>query len=160
MVDTRLAVLDLFLEELGVGSKIGSVSDRKLIQKAVYLGQLAEVDLGYRFSWYVMGPYSTSLTRDYYQLNETDPKDRQIDRTLKPAIAKKLQSISKLFVPPKDVSLNKPEWLELLASWHYLRKVSNKAEGDAKITIKEEKPHLYNFVPQADASLRRAGLLA
>src|SRR3712207_9330456 len=43
---------------------------RKRVQKAVYIGQLTGVDLGYRFSWYVKGPYSTALTRDYYDLAE------------------------------------------------------------------------------------------
>ena len=58
-MDAKLITLRLFLDALGQSVDIETVDDRKRVQKAVYLGQLSGVDLGYRFSWYVMGPYST-----------------------------------------------------------------------------------------------------
>ena len=60
--------LKLFWMNPGIPCDIDTLDDRKLIQKAVYLGQLSGVDLGYRFGWYIRGPYSTSLTRDYFSL--------------------------------------------------------------------------------------------
>src|SRR5262245_31088985 len=69
-MEAKLEVLRLFLNALDVPSAIDTVNERKRVQKAVYLGQLSEIDLGYRFGWYIMGPYSTSLTQDYYQLSE------------------------------------------------------------------------------------------
>ena len=63
-MEPRLIALRLYLDQLGVSSDIETVSDRKRVQKAVYLGQLSGVDFGYRFGWYLMGPYSTTLTED------------------------------------------------------------------------------------------------
>jgi hypothetical protein len=47
--------LKLFLDELGVPIDTNNINDRKLAQKAVYLGQLSGVDLGYRFGWFSTG---------------------------------------------------------------------------------------------------------
>jgi hypothetical protein len=51
-METRLVTLFLFLRELGVEPRIATVADRKGVQKAVYIGQLSGIDLGYRYSWY------------------------------------------------------------------------------------------------------------
>ena len=60
-----LVALDLVLDELGVPTKVDTFRDRKLVQKAVYVAKAAGVDLGYTYGWYVHGPYSPALTRDY-----------------------------------------------------------------------------------------------
>lgn len=69
-MDARLITLKLFLDELGIPDEIETIDDRKRVQKAVYLAQLTGVDLSYRFGWYLMGPYSPTLTKDYYSLAE------------------------------------------------------------------------------------------
>ncbi len=56
-METKLLVLKLFLGALGIDDSIETVDDRKRVQKAVYLGQLSGIDLGYRYGWYRMGPY-------------------------------------------------------------------------------------------------------
>ncbi|HZZ71301.1 MAG TPA: hypothetical protein VFE24_03555, partial [Pirellulales bacterium] len=53
--------IKLMLDELGIPETIATVDDRKRVQKAVYLGQRAGMNLGYRFGWYVRGPYSSAL---------------------------------------------------------------------------------------------------
>lgn len=60
-MDSNLIALKLFLDDLGVSADIETIDDRKRVQKAVYLGQAAGADLGYRFGWYLLGPYSPSL---------------------------------------------------------------------------------------------------
>ena len=60
-MDTSLIVLQLVLSELGVEPTIENLDDRIRLQKAMYLSQEAGVRLGYRFSWYVRGPYSQAL---------------------------------------------------------------------------------------------------
>ncbi len=50
-MEARQIVLKLFLSTLGVPADIDTVNDRKRVQKAVYIGQLTGVDLGYRFGW-------------------------------------------------------------------------------------------------------------
>ena len=67
-MNTRLIVLELVLRELGMEPVIDSLQDRIRLQKAIYLSQEAGVPLGYRFGWYVRGPYSKGLARDYYYL--------------------------------------------------------------------------------------------
>jgi hypothetical protein len=159
-MDGRLIVLQRFIEALGEPADISSIDSRKRFQKAVYLGQLSGIDLGYRYSWYVRGPYSTSLTQDYYALasavvaGEQPPADQQ----LKPAIIEKLQVIRSLLNSPHG-PLDQPSWYELLASWHYLRQVSKQSLDQARDTMVRTKPHLANHVPLADAALKGHQLL-
>jgi uncharacterized protein YwgA len=66
------------LEELGgILKRIGnynpemfesSFNDRLIFQKTIYLLQAFGLYLGYYFSWYIHGPYSTTLTRDGFAL--------------------------------------------------------------------------------------------
>jgi hypothetical protein len=160
-MDGRLIVLQRFVEALGEPAEISSIDSRKRFQKAVYLGQLSGIDLGYRYSWYVRGPYSTSLTKDYYALasavaaGEQPPEDQQ----LKPALVDKLQTIRALLTIPPGVQLDKPSWYELLASWHYLRQVSRQSPAQAHDTMVRTKPHLVGHVSLADALLKRHSLL-
>lgn len=63
-MDGRLVVLKRVVEALDEDCNIASFDDRKRLQKAIYLAQIAGIDLGYRYGWYIKGPYSTDLTRD------------------------------------------------------------------------------------------------
>ena len=56
-MDATHIVLKLVVKELGEQGDIQTLEDRKIFQKAVYLGQLSGLDLGYRYSWYLRGPY-------------------------------------------------------------------------------------------------------
>ncbi|MBR1154391.1 hypothetical protein [Bradyrhizobium sp. JYMT SZCCT0428] len=160
-MDGRLIVLKRFVEALGEPADISSIDSRKRFQKAVYLGQLAGVDLGYRYSWYVRGPYSTALTKDYYALasalaaGDQPPEDKK----LKPALQEKLAALRGLFTVPPDVGLDEPAWYELLASWHYLLKVSGLAPQKAQETMSSTKPHLVSYISKADQELRQRRLL-
>jgi uncharacterized protein YwgA len=71
MAEGQLQVLRAVMEALGYNASIATVEERKRRQKAVYLAQIFGVDLGYRYGWYLMGPYSTALARDYYRLRES-----------------------------------------------------------------------------------------
>lgn len=90
-MDQRSAALKLVLDHLGTND-ISTVDDRMEVQKAVYLAQKAGVSLGYSYGWYVRGPYSPSLTRDYYDLVDDIPEGM----TLKAAAATKLDSVRSL----------------------------------------------------------------
>src|ERR1051326_3215963 len=117
-MDARLTALKLFLDELDTPSNIETVDDRKRVQKAVYLGQLSGVDLGYRFGWYLMGPYSPALTRDYYTLaTEIGSGDRDFEnKALQPPLRMRLQSVKRLLEPPAELNLPQESWLELISS--------------------------------------------
>jgi uncharacterized protein YwgA len=163
-MDEKLTALKLFLDELQVSSDITTVDDRKRVQKAIYLGQLAGVNLGYRFGWYVMGPYSPPLTRDYYRLAEemeANPAAFEGMRFRK-EVAEKLHALLPLFAVPQDLStaLGVEDWLELLASYHYLRQISGKDEEQALQTMKDRKGPLAPYVPRALTVLKKHALLA
>lgn len=160
-MSAKLTALKLFLDELGIDSSIDTVDDRKRVQKAVYLGQIARVDLGYRFGWYLRGPYSPGLTKDYYALadavvtGEIDPQDK----TLKTELRDRLRKIRPLLDPPPEVELSQEDWLELLASLHFLRHVSKYDRDKAMARIRQEKPHLQKFLSEAEKQLQHYQLL-
>lgn len=47
-------------------------NNRLLVQKIIFIFQeVFDVDLGYNFTLYMRGPYSTSLTKDFYKIRDT-----------------------------------------------------------------------------------------
>lgn len=150
-MDTRLVVLKLFLDALNIPSEIKTVDDRKKVQKAIYLGQLTGVDLGYRFGWYLMGPYCPSLTKDYFELSdamESGESDYEGHELLE-SIKSKLGAIQPLLSPPETLALPREDWLELISSYHFLKTISKKSESEVKQTFEEEKEHLVQHLDVA-----------
>ena len=153
----KLAVLNSVLAALGVEPKIDTVADRKRLQKAVYLGQvIAGVNLGYRFGWYLKGPYSRSLAKDYYDLAEAlavgdHPNGyglRSEDQV------RALKAASGLFRVPQGVNLSDADWLELVGSIDYLRRVSHKDEPNVDRVIHEQKRDLAQYLDQGKNALQ------
>lgn len=135
-MDNRSVALKLILDHLGT-NEIATVDQRMEVQKAIYLTQCAGVPLGYSYGWYVKGPYSPTLTRDYYNLADETPENL----SLKPAAEEKLNVIRGLMDEPID-GLERPQRLELLASLHYLIKRSGMSESAAKKQLATVKPHI------------------
>lgn len=160
-METRLIVLKLLLDALRIPSDIVTVDDRKRVQKAVYLGQIAGVDLGYRFGWYLKGPYSPSLTKDYYSLAEAiEAGEKEYESVeLQDEIVRQLKKVTPLMQPPTDITLTQEDWLELLSSVHYLQKVGRSSKKESEETLKKEKPRLVKFFKKADTTLQKIGLL-
>jgi uncharacterized protein YwgA len=156
---TKLIALKLFLEELGVPSNIDTVDERKRVQKSIYLGQIAGVDLGYHFGWYLKGPYSPELTKDYYDLDEalTEGDLEYQKKDLKGQLKEKLQSIKSIVTQPCDIPLSQADWLELLASVHY--QYSNFDQATGRANIEREKPTLAPHIQKAEEALRKSHLL-
>lgn len=161
-MEARQIALKLFLDALGVPATIETVNDRKRVQKAVYLGQLSGVDLAYRFGWYLKGPYSPFLTRDYFNLEESlalGDRDWQ-DRELENSVARRLKKIVPLMKPAPDVSLSQADWLELISSLHFLREVRGLDSKKSLAVIKNEKPRLSKFYNKAEKALREVSLIS
>jgi uncharacterized protein YwgA len=73
--------LGLALHEAGIPLTVDSFDDRLILQKTVYLLQQAQVHLGYRFRWYIRGPYSSGLTEDVFDLaDRSDKGAAELDR--------------------------------------------------------------------------------
>jgi len=161
-MDRGQIALKLFLDELGIPFDIETLDDRKRVQKAVYLGQLSGVDLGYRFGWYVMGPYCPSLTRDYFPLAESlaSGDNDWEGKSLKQTVKEKMSRIRSLMVPPEDVDLSQENWLELVASLDFLRRVSELDDAEALEVLRKKKSHVFAFVEQAKKALIGAGLFS
>jgi uncharacterized protein YwgA len=159
-MDSTLIALKLLLDGVRVATDVSTLDDRKAVQKAVYLGQRAGLDLGYRFGWYVMGPYSPDLARDYFEL------DRQLrggmhdheSRRLSSGAQAALDRIAPDMNAPAGTELSRPDWLELLASLDYLLFLSHLPMDKAVELISAEKPHLTSAINAASAALKRSGL--
>ena len=157
----ELIVLKLVLKELGFDKKhVNNFGDRKDIQKAIYLSQRAGLRNRYRFGWYVYGPYSPDLTRAYYALAEENVSSEALGKRLKPTVIDNLKKVEKLILSdsrPKD--LGQSDWLELLASYDYLRQIAKKDHRDAIATLNEKKRALAPYAEHARSALIEAGLL-
>lgn len=150
------AALKLFLDELGIPFDVQTLDDRKRVQKAVYLGQkLSGVDLGYTFGWYIMGPYCPSLTRDYFDLAEAlGAGDSDCEgKSLRESARKKLAAVKPVLQVPQDISLPLEDWLEIVASLHFLKTTSKMSNEESYEILRKEKPHVYPYSDRAKAVL-------
>jgi len=72
------------------------------------------------FGWYLRGPYSPSLTQDVYTANENHDVFALTSKwKLDDSTVDKLAKLRPYLDPPPD-GLTQPQWLELLASVHFL----------------------------------------
>lgn len=105
----------------GVLKRIGhfsmdEFSDRLNLQKHVYFLQVFGINLGYRFTWYLFGPYSPSLAKDGFELVD---KPINININFSKHGEEKFESFLHFLGEEKQNS----EWFEILASLHFLNKV-------------------------------------
>ncbi|WP_138918534.1 hypothetical protein [Nitrospirillum viridazoti] len=160
-MDDRLIVLNLILQALGEEPNIDGVENRLRLQKVVYLTQIAGVELGYNYSWYLKGPYSPSLTKDYYELNNLlGNGDKSSDeKKLNDSVLGRLARIREMIAKPSEFTRESSYWYELLASIHFLSKTSKYDERKVSEVIKNTKPHLSDFIDLGWSRLRSAGLV-
>lgn len=111
-------------KEMGVEPNIESFSGRKQMQKLTYLFEAFGIDLGFRFSWYVHGPYDSRLTRVLY---DDDPgySGRQVQDKFEKE-EEKLRALKKFL--GRDVHSSRV--LELISSLHYLLLVAQPKKVD------------------------------
>lgn len=120
---------------------------RLLIQKAVYMLQEFIGKELYNFSWYISGPYSSSLSRQITEeildnIDEIQKEANNIELTKRgKEYIKKVQEFFEVDnTQLKQVNLTKADWYELLASMYYLFTrfgISN--QDDLEKSIKENK---------------------
>ena len=159
-METNLLALKLVLDELGVETNIDTIDDRKRVQKAVYLAQLPGVDLGYRFGWYIKGPYRTDLTKDYYALAEAMAvAEASPERRLGETVRQRLSRVKPLMIIPAGVNLSQEDWLELVSSVHYLQRVARLNRDQAILKLQSEKPNLVRWYDAAEHALVETTLL-
>lgn len=112
------------------------LDNRVIAQKIVYLASSLGVECGdFEFNWYKRGPYSPALTRVLY--------DNNIDENLYSSFQLK-EDAKKILHPLRSLFLKKPinmkevDWIELLASTHFLLKKHHDILAAAKelVTLK------------------------
>jgi uncharacterized protein YwgA len=143
-METPQIRLKLILDSLGIDSDIKSLSNRIGIQKAIYLAKICGIDLGYSYNWYVHGPYSPELTKDYYILSNTIScgDNEYKDYELTSSLDSSLNKTKKLMQKPPGVRLSQTDWLELISSIIYWYN-SSKDEEKTKSRIEREKKALF-----------------
>jgi uncharacterized protein YwgA len=115
-------ILSRILKLLGIdGVNMDDFNNRLKYQKLIYLAQNMGVNLGYGYSWYVRGPYAPPLTRALFNLKEKPEIFEKWD-TIKfkqeDEVVKRLGSLKNVL----GTNFDNPNYLEVLASLHYLRK--------------------------------------
>jgi uncharacterized protein YwgA len=157
----QTTVLQLVLDDLGVGNNINTQEDRVGIQKLICLTQEAGLQLGYSFNWYVRGPYSPALTSDYYQIAsakesvEADACKFVLSDAARNALAK----VKSVMNVPEGVLLPTVQWLELVASIAFLTKSYRFNRQQAENKIRESKAGLYPYFAQGYNALQTAGFV-
>lgn len=91
---------------------ISNFENRLKLQKIIYLLQNKVVDLGFNFTLYLYGPYSTDLTKLAYYIDDFN-KSTPIKFEEEP-IEKKFTEFVKAISPYK----NNVKWLECVATLH------------------------------------------
>ena len=148
--------LGLALADAGITVNVDTFDDRLILQKAVYLLQEGGVHFGYRYRWYLRGPYSPDLTGDAFLLARggdevADLKKWNLDETSKERISK----LKNLFTCGREAL---PKTLELLASVLFLLRTRQADAGDtariSKILKDNSKPFEPADVERALQTLR------
>jgi len=133
----RTVVLGALLRRIG-NFDMSTFNGRLVLQKTVYLFQLFGLYLGYKFSWYIHGPYSPDLTRDAFRLQliyRDIPRMAFSDERIERGVGNFL-----VFLGGRKSDAN---WLEQLACTHFLKALDPKA--DRETIIEKVTEHEYHF---------------
>lgn len=137
---------------------IQSFESRVSLQKIVYLTQALGVRMGYRYSWYLHGPYSPELTSDAYELQNTEKRVR-LDQAFTEGEQKSLERLSKAIRDLSNESdVLSSDWLEALASLHWIGNKWNWNEGFACREFRKRKPDLQARYDTALQTLKDLGV--
>lgn len=95
----------------------GDFDQRLILQKTVYLLQVFGLFLGYRFNWYLRGPYSIAVARHGYEL--VDLFDKLPEASF---VDKKAENRFKSYLKFISEYKENAKMLEILASAHFIAK--------------------------------------
>ncbi len=131
--------------------KLDTLENRIIFQKTIYLLQELGLNIGYKFNWYIYGPYSSQLASDGFELER-----KQETKDFSPVRVEK--SITSKF--DKLIDKNSSTWYEFLSSILFLK---NKKETKEKIfkQLAEHQSYLgdYETFEIAWKKLESAGLI-
>src|SRR3989344_2184655 len=126
--------------------------NRLKLQKMIYIMQeMFQLSIGYHYSWYVRGPYSTELTRDAFQM---------MDGFNGAPLAKFIDEIGEqrfvAFANFIDKNKNDTEWMEIVASLTYQRKMCGTDQRIiSEVATKDSLRHRQDKIKEIFTELRR-----
>lgn len=116
--------------------EVKNFEDRLLMQKSVYLMQEMGTSCGdYDYFWYKFGPYSQSLQNDILDmLNNTSECDvNNFKEHLTDRAKANLDNIKGIIAKNPSTSYSNKEWLEAIASLHFLKNYMFLTYSDEKL---------------------------
>jgi len=129
------------LDALGLSPKMETFSERKRVQKVVYLlDKVFGMNLDFSYSWYLHGPYSPQLTRIVFDVIEGQTV---VDSNLKVLSSNDQRKIEELKAFLGN-DINSSDKLELLVSLHFLlnrMKDSDVSQEDIIAFLRRKKPY-------------------
>lgn len=133
----RQKLIQLY-NDLGVEPRLDNFASRKQLQKLTYLIEAFGIFLGFKFSWYLHGPYDRKLTAVLY-----DDVGGESDRIVDDKYQNEEEIIKKLkeFLG-RDIHSSRT--LELIVSLHYLDYLGRKQN----MTIDQIIDQLVSLKPQ------------
>lgn len=133
--------------------------DRLRLQKFVYLLQAHNIYLGYDFSWYIRGPYCTTLATAGFALTsfyDDIPKQTKNTKFANSIVQSRFDTFAK-FIDKKE---NDADFLEAAASLHFLKKTRDISDGDAVEKVAKKMPNAdESYVRNVLGQITREGLL-
>jgi uncharacterized protein YwgA len=116
-------LLKLIFDNIGIDPRsLETFQGRFGVQKKIYLLQLTGLDLGYRYNYYLRGPYCPSLTDDAFRLrDELESNELPDQYVLRKTTIGKINKAREIWRVPQNITAPPEEWLELLASLHFLK---------------------------------------
>jgi uncharacterized protein YwgA len=151
----RVQVLGGLLRRLD-SLEMSTFEGRVVLQKTVYLLQAMGIFLGYRFNWYLYGPYSPELARHGFELapfyRKLPPYEFGSD-----AHRSSFERFSKFLEGHRKDAI----WLEAVASIHFQKKLKPSKPKEEILRDTVNKQPYFNLEICRDAwdALERAGLL-
>ncbi|HAL45703.1 MAG: hypothetical protein A2Y12_07560 [Planctomycetes bacterium GWF2_42_9] len=159
-MDKRQIAIKLAVNTLGINFSVGSFQDRLILQKSVYLSQVAGVNFGYHYRWYLKGPYCNTLADDCYAVvhNEAEYNGWTLDEASSAVLKSKVKPLLNESTPDKLAKK-----LELLASVHFLidrgQVSKSNIAGIVEVLKNNNKNFEYDEVKNALEELERYGLI-
>lgn len=164
-MDRQQILLAKTLEAAGIPLKVDTFDQRLILQKAVYLLQAAALHLGYRYRWYLRGPYCTEVAGDAFGIIREGraAKDELATWGFDNVSAEKARKLKSLLDRDGESEVDKARRLELLASVLFLVKTRQTSPDDINQTNKilnaNDKHYSDEEVQAAFEELRDNGLL-
>jgi len=164
-MDRQQILLAKTLESANIPLCVDTFDDRLILQKATYLLQSAGIHMGFRFRWYLRGPYSPDMTASAFGIvNEGDFAQNELKNwNLDQESASRAAKLKPLLNRESESASAKARRLELLASALFLFKTEQaKPEdpnGTSQILQSNDKHYAPEEVNSAVKELKEYGLL-